>query len=258
MPILLLLGGLLTLGVFALSAADIKPNLETEPQVQALGAEALTFDNLPYRRYVHGASLPGDYALLIFLHGSGSVGNDNYRQMRIAGKPVIDFLQQQQIKAVVLWPQCPADSPWIDMPLGEFKATPTVSMQQVIGLVEMTTRQYPIDYKRIYAGGISLGGYGTWDLAARHPDWFAGLLIICGSADVKTAPELKGIPTYIIHGDRDPAVPVADVRNIVGALQAAGADSIIYREIPGAEHNVWDLLFADDAALSWLFAQKRK
>jgi predicted peptidase len=85
-----------------------------------------------------------------------------------------------------------------------------------------TLDEHPVDRSRIYLTGLSMGGYGSWDLAVRHPDWFAAIAPICGGGDVDLAHRLALTPLWAYHGDADTAVPVKRSRDMVGAIRHAG------------------------------------
>ena len=115
-----------------------------------------------------------------------------------------------------------------------------------------------IDKKRIYLGGLSLGGFGTYDLIIHYPDFFAAAFPICGQANVplyvRTASRL---PLWIFHGAKDNVVNPQPDRDLIKALQDAGIKTAKYTEYPEASHNSWDSAFAEPGLLPWLFAQKK-
>ena len=41
-----------------------------------------------------------------------------------------------------------------------------------------------MDTNRIYLTGLSMGGYGTWDLGLAYPERFAAIVPICGGGQV--------------------------------------------------------------------------
>ena len=240
--------------------------VETEASVLRLGVKQLTFaasdgGTLPYCQCTAGDDLPGDYALLVFLHGAGSVGTDNWKPVRIPGPPLKRYLARHGEKAVVLFPQCAEGCKWVDVPWESSSHSlpdePSTHMRRLMESFESKLKELPINRSRIYAGGISMGGYGAWDLVSRYPTTFAGILAICGGADTGQAPNLARLPAYIIHGDDDPAVPVCRARDIASALKQVGNTQVVYRELPNAGHNAWTPSFADETALQWLFSQRR-
>lgn len=250
-----------------LSIHNSQSELEvTREMIDRAGLQPFTFTGndgttLPYRQLVAGADQPGDFALMIFFHGAGSVGEDNYAHVRIPGIPIARYLARHHIKAVVLFPQCRKGHRWVEVPWSDpahdLPSEPSVHMRLAMELLDSKLREFPVDPKRIYAGGISMGGYGAWDIVCRKPELFAAILAVCGGADVKQAPKLRNLAVYDIHGDSDGAVPVSRSRDMMEALRKQGNDRILYRELPGAGHNVWDPVFADETALDFIFSQTR-
>ena len=220
--------------------------------------------SLPYRQYLANFDKEGKPSLLIFFHGAGSVGTDNYLQCRIAAPPLERFFRNNPSeKCVVLLPQCPSrEEKWVDVPWNlpghDIPEKPSKYMACAMELLEEKIREFSVDETRIYACGISMGGFAVWDIAARKPERFAGLFPICGGADLKTAPLLKNTKIWCVHGSVDTVVLTDRSRNMVRALEEAGNPSVIYEEVPGAGHNSWDHAFADDRALDYLFSAKKK
>ena len=128
------------------------------------------------------------------------------------------------------------------------------SLTKVFDLV----KQGIADPERIYIGGYSLGGFGTWDAIQRWPNYFAGALPICGGGSVQEGPVRNAATTsiWVFHGAADGAVPVACSRRLVAALTKAGVTPL-YTEFPGAGHEVWGRVFADSSVWRWLFRQRR-
>ena len=133
---------------------------------------------------------------------------------------------------------------------------PSASMKLALALVDDVRANLPVDPARIYATGISMGGYGTWDAVQRRPGLFAAALPICGGGDTACAMRIRDVPIWCFHGDADGAVPVCRSRNMVAALWAVDG-KIRYREYPGVGHNCWARTYGDDAVLAWLFSQRK-
>ena len=126
----------------------------------------------------------------------------------------------------------------------------------MLELIPALQKEYSIDAKRIYLTGLSVGGYGTWDLLARKPDLFAAGVPVCGGGDESTAGKIAKIPIRVFHGDLDSAVPVSRSRTMVEALKKAGGHPK-YTEYAGVGHNPWDKAYADPKLMNWLFKQKK-
>jgi|GEM_PF-661773 len=207
------------------------------------------------------------YPLIIYLHGAGQRGTDNEAMFKGANQMLSSICSQvAQEPAVILVPQCPlAPAQWVDTPWGQGSysvdgvpvSDPMLSVKEIIQQLRVT---YPIDAKRIYAVGVSMGGFGTWYLLMTEPDQFAAAVPCCGGADPSKANAVKGIPIKTGHGDADPTVPVAATREMVAALQSAGAGSNIqYTEIAGGNHAAgWEVPAADPELMGWLFSQLKQ
>ena len=201
------------------------------------------------------------YPLVIFLHGAGERGNDNLSQLKYFPTWMAEQSARQAHPCFVLAPQCRDEQKWVDVDWDSLDSTPqsptpTVDMLAVIAAIEDTLRREPIDPARIYLTGLSMGGYGSWDLAARMPDRFAAVRPICGGGDEATAAKIKDLPIWCFHGDADTAVRVDRSRTMIEALRAAGG-APKYSELAGVGHDSWTPAYRDPDVLTWLFAQKK-
>lgn len=199
------------------------------------------------------------HPLVVFLHGAGERGDDDRAQLRHFGDRMASPAYRARFPAYVLAVQCPKDEKWVDVPWSAGSSTPlpdapSAPMRRVIAALKKTLREEPIDTSRIYLTGLSMGGFGTFDLAERHPDWFAAALAVCGGGDEREAGRLVSLPLSVWHGDADRAVPVARSRAMVDAVRALGGD-VEYHELPGVDHDSWNQAYGEDGALSWLFAR---
>jgi predicted peptidase len=227
-------------------------------------AESISDDSgatLAYQIFVP-ANVPADkkIPLVLFLHGAGERGNDNTNQVKHGAMDLIRYAQSNEA-AVIIFPQCPKDKKWAEVnwnaPSHTMPEQPSSSMALIFKLLEEKTNKLPIDKSRIYVTGISMGGYGTWDILQRKPGYFAAAMPICGGGDLAGAPIMKSTPIWTVHGDQDKAVPVSRSRDMVAALKACEGN-IQYTEIPGAGHDVWTRTYADISMIKWLFSQRLK
>ncbi len=114
-----------------------------------------------------------------------------------------------------------------------------------------------VDKKKVYIGGLSMGGMGTFELLWRKPNFFAAAFPICGGGDPqKVTVYGKKFPIWIFHGDKDQSVLVSNSRLMYNELKAARA-KVKYTEYPGVGHNSWDNAFKEPELLPWLFSQRR-
>ncbi len=236
--------------------------LNQSPEVIGkLGIQPLEFSYqdriLPYGQKITCPELTGPTAVVIFLHGIGSIGHDNYLQLRIPAKPLVDYCEQNKIKAALLFPQCEKGFQWVDVPWDTTSHTmpeePSFYMTMALELLQAKIAEFTPE--KLYGMGISMGGYGIWDMACRSQRPFDGLGVMCGGADTAQAPRFKDCRIYMIHGAKDTAVPVCRARDMAAALKDAGCQQLQYVELPDAEHNVWDPFFDSPHALDWVFGK---
>jgi len=210
------------------------------------------------------------YPLLLFLHGAGERGNDNERNLIHGGKLFADSAKRQQFPAIILIPQCPGSDFWARIKrepestdsLGKFRINSAEpigpSLNMVSQLLDSMVATGTVNTKKIYIGGLSMGGMGTFELLWRKPDFFAAAFPICGAGDPqKVTIYGRKFPIWIFHGDADKTVTVSNSRLMNNALKAAGA-KVKYTEYPGVGHNSWDNAFAEPELLPWLFSQKKR
>ncbi len=195
-------------------------------------------------------SVPEDYSddgapvpLLLFLHGAGERGSDVER-VKTHGPPRL-LEQGKDIPAIVVSPQCPDDSWW------------TEHLEALSLLLDQLIERYNVDESRIYLTGLSMGGYGTWALAAREPERFAAAVPICGGGSIVAAFQLRSMPIRVYHGDADPVVPLSESERLVKALEARGGN-VELTVYPGVGHDSWTRTYDDPELWEWLFAQRRE
>lgn len=209
---------------------------------------------LPYRLI-----LPKDYdeskeySLLFFFHGAGERGNDNEKQFFHC----VQYLADNMPETIIVAPQCPEGEQWVDTPWANgaysIEAVPeSDQMKAVMELLEQLKTEYSVDTDRIYASGISMGGFGTWDVMMRHNDVFAAAIAVCGGGDISQAENLVDVPLFVFHGDADTAVPVSGSRDTVQAIKDAGGTKVEYVEYKGAGHGIWNDAFATEGLLEKL------
>lgn len=201
------------------------------------------------------------YPLVLFLHGAGERGSDNRAQWKHFPERMAAEAYRKQFPCFLLAPQCPEEQTWVDVNWSDekstpFKATPTPSMQAAIAALKEVVHSQPVDLDRIYLTGLSMGGYGTWDLAMRHADWFAGAVTICGGGDENAIAKVAGLPLQVWHGASDGVVPPARSRVMIEAAKALKMP-IPYFELKGIGHDSWVDAYGEKGCLPWLFEQKR-
>lgn len=181
--------------------------------------------------------------LLVFLHGAGERGTD-LEKVKIHGPPkIVDG--KADFPFVVISPQCPSGRSW--------------SVKQVVSLIEQAAAdpKLKIDADQIHLTGLSMGGFGSWSVAAAIPDKLATVTPICGGGDVKTAGKIKSLPTWVFHGDKDGAVPLKRSEEMVAAVKAEGGNPI-FTVYAGVGHDSWTQSYSSQLLYDWMLAHKRK
>lgn len=205
------------------------------------------------------------WPVILFLHGAGERGDDGLLQTDVGlGHAIREHADR--FSFVVVMPQCRKEKIWGD---------PDMEAQALAAL-EQSIKEFHGDRDRVYLTGLSMGGFGTWDFATRHPGRFAALAPVCpGIVPVQRYPKLRvrlvddpnitdpyaetarrigKTPVWIFHGDADPAVPVEESRKMADALKAAGAN-FKYTEYPGVGHDSWLKAYAEPELAEWLLQQ---
>jgi predicted esterase len=217
--------------------------------------------NLPYQ--LGTPDLPQSdkkYPLVVFLHGSGERGTQGHEQMKNGVFAFREAWIRAEHPHYLLVPQCPPGLRWG----GESKQWPDFFAEgpspvatQVFALIDKLRAEHPdIDPDRIYITGLSMGGFGTFDLIARRPDFFAAALPICGGGDPHTADRVKKIPIWAFHGALDDVVLPRCSRDMVAALRHVGG-KIKYTEYSTRYHDAWDVTYYNPEVLRWLFEQRK-
>ena len=243
---------LLTLG----AQAQVLTNFSAQSYTNGKG------DTLFYRQLIPDANPKRHYPLLIFLHGSGERGSDNLSQLKWG---VNNFATEQNLlkyPAIIIAPQCPANSSWIDQGSNRSAMTsplssnPTKPMALLLALIKKIKAEGLIDTSRIYITGLSMGGFGTFDAIEREPGLFAAAVPVCGGGDPAKAASLANLPMWIFTGSEDPAVNPEFSLNMLEALWKAGARPG-FTMLPEVGHFSWLGAYTDPLMIEWLFRQHK-
>ena len=216
---------------------------------------------MPYRLFRPGTTrkLP----LVLYLHGSGGLGNDNLKQLglgNIFGTRVWLLPEnQKRFPCYVVVPQ--TDRGWARYDLsqqaeGPAKVLPGLGdgSRMALEVVDAVRRDFAIDERRIYVTGQSMGGAGTWNVITNRPQFFAAAIICCGSISTDDGTGSIDTPLWNFHGDSDQTVPVSVSRDRMAARRKAGGQPL-YTEYAGVDHNVWEWVFTEPALVKWVFSQ---
>ncbi|WP_199756926.1 prolyl oligopeptidase family serine peptidase [Pedobacter sp. KBW06] len=189
--------------------------------------------------------LPEDYQqdslkkfpLVLFLHGSGERGND-LDKVKAQGLPRL-VEAGKKFPFILVSPQSVADWETRDLML----------------LLQGLEKKYRIDDERLYLTGLSMGGYGSWDMATKYPGLFAAVIPVCGGGDPSTVWNMRHTPTWVFHGAKDDAVPLKASQEMVDALRIENP-SVKFTVFPEAGHDSWTAAYDTDSLYTWMLSQK--
>ena len=165
-------------------------------------------DSLPYRLLLpDGYDSNLKYPLILFLHGSGERGNDNELQLKHGAEFFLRDSIREQFPAIVVFPQCKQDMSWnnseyvINGSRREYsfpkKHIENLHLSLLESLLDELTESYAIDPDRLYIGGLSIGGMGTFEMVNRNPRRFAAAFAICGGAHPQISRRIRRTSWWI-------------------------------------------------------------
>lgn len=195
--------------------------------------------------------LPKDYGtdgrkwpVMLFLHGSGERGDD-LKLVKVHGPPkLVD--RRPDFPFIVVSPQCPKDRSWN----GE------VQLHVLAELIDSVLTRFATDRERVIVTGLSMGGFGSWSLTAKHPARFSAAVPICGGGDPDMAGKLKSVPFWVFHGAKDFGVPLKLSESMVAAIEKVGGSAKL-TVYPEAGHDSWTETYKNEAVYDWMLAQRR-
>lgn len=244
LPVLLLVLCPLPMRDPAFPAEKPQPGKQVEQDFRAPGAKE------PTARYL--LFLPKGYTqadqkwpLIYFLHGRG----ESYGPLSLVKKwgPPKIVETNPAFPYLVVSPQCPGKESW----------SQPRQQKILVDLLDEIVSKYAVDRDRIYLTGLSMGGYGSWALAAAHPARFAAVVPICGGGNPDDAPKLKALPIWVFHGTEDRAVPFRRSQQMVEAIRKAGGTNIRFTTMEHFGHNSWSAAYNSPELYRWLNRQKR-
>lgn len=242
--------------------AQTEPNITNQFEKKSFTHETTTIN---YRFFIpRNLTAQEKYPLVLTLHGSGERGSDNEKQIAVHGLAATwaDSAAQVKHPCFVVSPQCPENNRWVDAQwknstVNQDTVPISNELETVIKLIDKIVEEYPIDTDRIYITGLSMGGFGTWDLITRFPNKFAAAIPMSGAGDPSKADLIKHMPVWVFHGEVDTAVPVEGSRKMVEALRKVGGD-VIYTELPNMGHVIWKENYENPLLIDWLFSKIKK
>ena len=232
--------------------------------VEEFSAERFTGTNgvtIGYRLLPPPEIRPGErYPLVLSLHGSGEIGEDNAAQLRPLERSWALPEVRRRFPAYVLAPQFPGRSAsYHDDPVDGLRSShPDPPLLAAMELIDSLPGRLPIDERRVYVVGFSMGGSTTWTALLLRPGRFAAAVPIAGVPPERSlAPRLVAANLLLVHGLKDTENPPEPTRAMFAALKAAGARRVRLREYEGLGHQIPPEMIAGTEWREWLFAQRR-
>ena len=178
---------------------------------------------------------------MLFLHGAGESGDD-LSKVKLHGPPKI-VESKKDFPFILVSPQSPGRG-W--------------NPDTLHAMLEDVKKTYRVDPDRVYLTGLSMGGYGSWALAAAHPEVFAAVAPVCGGGNTRDASKIKNLPIWVFHGGKDPVVPVVRSEEMVKALKDVNAGEVKFTVYPDAGHDSWTETYDNPELYKWMLGHTRK
>ena len=179
--------------------------------------------------------------LIVFLHGRSRTGRDLSMVTRYG---CIDALRRgQDIPAMIICPQTPVVS-W--------------DAAKVMEVVDWVGERYPYDTDRLYVIGMSMGGWGSFKVAANYPDRIAAAIAECGGYTDGNEKGLTQVPLWIMHGTADRITKPSFSHSVVDRMTAIPNGTVRLKTtwLQGCDHSILARTFLLKQMYDWLFAHR--
>ena len=221
-------------------------NLRWWIQLRQKVGELIPYEYCTFEPEGYKADSTRRYPLLIVLHGRGGQHSSFKEHCDAAAKRYLTSKAKSEFPSIIIYPRCVSQqydgSSW--------------SPQKLNILMKDVLAKYRVTKERVYLTGVSMGGNGTWRFATEYPQYFAAIAPICGWGDSSDVRQLKKMPIWVFHGEKDNTVPTNETYDMVNAFKRLN-QPIKVTIIPDADHDISDRVMQDPEYLSWMFKQKR-
>jgi predicted peptidase len=223
------------------------------------------------KKYRYQVYVPREYKAdrvwpaILFLHGLGQSGTDGLKQTML-GLPAAVREFPGRYPALIVMPQVPETEAWIG-----------IGVRIALAALDDAAKEFRMDNQRLHLTGLSMGGQGVLLTAMEAPGRFASLSILCAGLEFpeyipppfRERVKSTKLPSFselakqlnrhqsirFYAGGRDKTTPPALILRTVRGIEEAGIP-VRYRELPEANHNVWDPVYRDPEFAEWLMAQR--
>ena len=199
------------------------------------------------------------WPIVLFLHGRGERGEEGMWQTQI-GLPLELRDHPERWPFIVVMPQCTFPHFWTDAEM----------LHMAMATLDQETAEFHADRDRTYLTGLSLGGYGAWELAKLYPQRWAAIVIASGGPFWSYAPErwqeaatlpatyarpVGHTPVWLFHGSEDHVVPVRESELMYNALKANGGHVRLWI-YQGLHHDSWTRGYNEPELPHWMLAHR--
>lgn len=208
------------------------------------------YSNIHYRLLSPAVIDPKNtYPLVLVLHGSGAVGTDNIAQLGVLAKLWTLPDIRNKYPVYVLAPQFPQRSSnyTLDSNRNVLVSTPDVCLTTALQLIDSLKKVLPVNGRKVYVIGFSMGASSALNSLALRPDLFAAAISVSGIPDFKRSGK---VPVWLIHGNADHENPFSSDSLF---YKVANDRHIKFWEIDQLEHEVYPELYMSDVIPEWLF-----
>lgn len=206
--------------------------------------------SLPYREAALCQNESGQSALVVFLHSSSHRGDDNKSQLRdTAIRNIVNYLESNKIKSIVVAPQCDKDHFWHD-----YDAKTSTALKQLID--KLLSENSGIDSKRVYIFGYASGGAGIWRMISDYPDTFAAAMAVASYPRNAYPKNIAQTPFCCVMGAKDDKAKVSSVKPTIKEIQKYGGKINFVVEKDCDHISICATAFSD-SNLNWVFNNKK-
>ena len=184
-------------------------------------------EKMPMVVCLHGAGERGTDPEKLFVHGFG----------RCLGRG-------EELPALVILPQCPERLIWNHL------------TEELKELIDHVAAEYDVDTDRISITGLSMGGFGTWEMGMSYPGFFSALAPICGGGTSWRASLIGKTPVWAFHGASDTVVPTGASIDMYTKLKGAGGN-VELTLLHNVGHDSWTFACERTTLFSWLISKRR-
>ena len=221
-------------------AAEPEPGKQVEQVFKTPDAAEVSYLLYLPENYKPGSALP----VMLFLHGRGE--SDGPLSVVAKWGPPQLVARGEKLPYILVSPQCPKADNW----------SSATQQARLLELLDSIVVKFGANKDRIYLTGLSMGGSGSWRMAADHPERFAAVVPICGRGQTTDADKLKSLPIWVFCGDQDGVFKSNE--ELVQTVVQAGSQSIRFTSLENVGHNSWSAAYASPDLYQWLDRQSRE